>query len=192
MFRERPGPRAPCSGQRSGRYHVPPLRSATPEAFSLNRDRRRGSVPAMVRPLAVLGLLAACSPAPKAPLAGTSAEREDPSAATEPSAENGPDACRGTPTSGTKRELVSRAEQIRSCYDALLRKDPSRQGRIVVGLRISQDGEVAAAGLVQDDLRDPDFETCALERFSYPFHSPPASGCLTVEVPMRFAPTPGG
>jgi hypothetical protein len=61
----------------------------------------------------------------------------------------------------------------------------------VVGLRIAPDGQVASVGLVQDDLREPDFETCALERFSAPFDNPPTSGCLAVQVPMRFAPMPG-
>ena len=134
------------------------------------------------------GLHSACSPASKPARTADEAEPEPADPARETA---GDPACRGTPSSGTERELVSRAEEVRGCYDALIRRNPSRQGRVVVGLRIAPDGQVVTVGLVQDDLRDPDFETCALERFSAPFNNPPASGCLAVQVPMRFAPMPG-
>jgi hypothetical protein len=132
----------------------------------------------------------ACSQRPEARTAEQPENaRRDP-ATPQPQASG--DVCRGEPTSGTERELVSRAEQVQGCYDALLRRDRSRQGRVVIGLRIRPNGEIAAVGLVKDELRDPDFETCVLERFSLPFGNPPSGGCLQVEVPIRFAPKPGG
>lgn len=145
----------------------------------------------VARCFALLPVLAvACSHPPPANTGGEAGASGENASAANP--ENGSDVCRGEPTSATERELVSRAEQIQGCYDALLRRDRSRQGRIVVGLRIRPNGEIAAVGLVKDDLRDPDFETCALERFSLAFRNPPTGGCLQVEVPIRFAPKPGG
>lgn len=145
----------------------------------------------MVRSFALLSVLtAACSQRPEAHTAGRAATNPGGNPiAVDP--ENGSDDCRGEPTSGTERELVSRAEQVQGCYDALLHRDRSRQGRVVVGLRIRPNGEIAAVGLVKDELGDPEFETCALERFSLTFRNPPTGGCLQVQVPIRFAPKPG-
>jgi hypothetical protein len=145
----------------------------------------------MLRTCVLLSVVAmACSQRPEARTPDRPENAQGAPAAPQPEASG--DVCRGEPTSGTERELVSRAEQVQGCYDALLRRDRSRQGRVVVGLRIRTNGEIAAAGLVKDELHDPDFETCALERFSLPFRNPPTGGCLQVEVPIRFAPKPGG
>ena len=144
----------------------------------------------MLRTCVLFSLIAAACSQRSEPHTPDRSENAQGDPAAQPQASG--DVCRGEPTSGTERELVSRAEQVQGCYDALLRRDHSRQGRVVVGLRIRPNGEIAAAGLVKDDLRDPDFETCALERFSLPFRNPPTGGCLQVQVPIRFAPKPGG
>jgi hypothetical protein len=136
-------------------------------------------------------LAAACHPGPRAPMVGESTVPDEapetrdvrPHASSEPT---GP--CNGEPTAATTKELTARAGDARGCYEQLLRRDPTRTGRIVIGLRIGRTGVVQSAGLVEDEIVDPDFETCVLERVSIPVRHPPAHGCVEVQIPIRFAP----
>jgi hypothetical protein len=102
-----------------------------------------------------------------------------------------PGDCHGEPTPATTRELTARAAYVRRCYEELLHRDRGREGRIVIGLRVGRTGVIQRAGLILDELGDPDFETCVIERISLPLRSPPRGGCLDAEIPIRFAPKDG-
>jgi hypothetical protein len=96
--------------------------------------------------------------------------------------------CHGKSTRAMTNELTARADYVRGCYDELLHRDRSRKGRIVIGLWIGPTGVVQRAGLMEDEIDDPDFETCVLERVSLPLRHPPERGCAEVQIPIRFAP----
>ena len=135
-------------------------------------------------------LASACRPGPREPMVGESTVPEPPETHAAPNrASTAPaDGCTGSATRATTSELTARTGDVQGCYDELLRRDPIRKGKIVIGLWIGLTGVVQRAGLLEDEIDDPDFETCVLERVSLPLRHPPDHGCLEVRIPIRFAP----
>jgi hypothetical protein len=87
-----------------------------------------------------------------------------------------------------QQQLTERAAQTRSCYERLLQKDPTRQGRVLVKVRMSGAGEFEQATITEDDFSLPEFSECILARFREPTGTSIDANCVEVNVPFRFMP----
>ncbi len=107
-----------------------------------------------------------------------------------PSANPSGEACRGVATPRLVDELRARTTDTRLCYERALRDSPALAGRLVVSVRVTEDGSVAAVEFPEDDLRTDSVRDCARQIFLRPFSTPPERGCLVAVVPIRFKPKP--
>jgi len=94
--------------------------------------------------------------------------------------------CIGTIDSALQHQIAERAAQGRSCYENLLRRDPKREGRLVVILKLSGTGTIDSAGVSLDELADPETSECVLGYFKAPFNGSITDTCVVVNVPLRF------
>lgn len=86
---------------------------------------------------------------------------------------------------GAQRVLVTRATEVRGCYERALARDATLQGELTVRLRVEADGRVSQTALSGDDaLRGAGrcMET-ALRGLVFPA---PTGGAATVTVPYVF------
>jgi hypothetical protein len=85
-----------------------------------------------------------------------------------------------------QHQLAGRAAQVRFCYERLLRRDPRREGRLMVTVKLSGAGAIERAWITLDELADPETSECALSSFKEPLRGTVANGCAIVNVPLRF------
>lgn len=120
-------------------------------------------------------------------------EVEPPAEVAEPVAE--PKAPEDQPTIPSGRipaETIRRIVRInsgrfKSCYIDLLRRKPRTSGRIVTSFRISADGTVADASIVEasSDIRDNETSDCVTTAFSKLSFPSPGAESLTIVYPLR-------
>jgi hypothetical protein len=87
-----------------------------------------------------------------------------------------------------QRELASRAADLRGCYERLLRRDKTREGRVVVQVIVAEDGAILGATLVEDGIDDSELSECILSWFRPGLAARPQGGCANIRVPINFAP----
>lgn len=115
----------------------------------------------------------------------------------EPSVPTSPAEPAGQLEPATVRRVVAQhMSDVRRCYDALLRRNPSSGGRIVVEFRIATTGRVDSARATEDGIGDAAMATCltsAVQQWTFPA---PTGGPVTVSFPFQLqsgetpAPTP--
>lgn len=104
-----------------------------------------------------------------------------------PTASSSPDSeCHGAIDESLQHQLAGRAAQVRFCYEKLLSREPQREGRLMVTVRLSETGTIERARITLDELADPETADCALESFKDPLNGTPTGGCAIVNVPLRF------
>ncbi len=96
--------------------------------------------------------------------------------------------CTGTAPPGLKSALGAKAGQARGCYERALRQNPMLQGRIVIGVRVGEKGQVCSAGISSNGTGDPGVASCVLGMFRSASFPAPNGGCVDVNVPMNFVP----
>ncbi len=92
------------------------------------------------------------------------------------------------------REIVRRIvrahiNEVRTCYDRGLQKDPTLQGRVSVAFEINADGKVGSSTVQSNDLSDASVATCiaeAVERWKFP--KPQGGGVVRVAYPFNLSP----
>jgi hypothetical protein len=98
--------------------------------------------------------------------------------------------CGGTAPPELHAALSARAQQARSCYQAALRQGASGEGRVVVAVRVAQNGAACSVSLAADTLGNPGVSSCVTAKFrsgSYPL---PKGGCVDTQVPINFVSKP--
>jgi outer membrane biosynthesis protein TonB len=125
----------------------------------------------MIRVIPLLLLCAGCvntpevlpEPAPRVPAPGDRVVFPPPSAPTPRVWLLDPPVRRETEAdpSGLRRLLPL----LRRCYDRMMRRDPSLHGRLVIELRIGNDGAVVSAHIVESTLDHPSMTHCLLATF---------------------------
>jgi hypothetical protein len=96
------------------------------------------------------------------------------------------DECHGFIDESLQHQLAGRAAQVRFCYEKLLRREPQREGRLMVTVRLSETATIDRARITLDELADPETADCALASFKEPLNGTVAGGCAIVNVPLRF------
>ena len=128
----------------------------------------------------------AASPAKPAGHASTAEPASSsPAPATSPSRPDD-EVCHGLIDESLQHQLAGRAAQVRFCYEHLLRRDPQREGRLIVTVKLSGAGTIDRAWTTLDELADPETTECALASFKEPLNGSIAGGCAIVNVPLRF------
>jgi len=127
-------------------------------------------------------VVAAAPPAAAAETAAASSAR----ASQQVAASSRDDTCRGSIDEALQRQLVARATQVRLCYERLLGREPQREGRMMVTMRLSEGGTIDRAWLTLDELADPETADCALASFKEPLNGDIRGDCAIVNVPLRF------
>jgi hypothetical protein len=85
-----------------------------------------------------------------------------------------------------QRQLAGRAAEVRFCYEHLLRREPQREGRMLVTVKLSGTGTIDRAWITLDELAEPATADCALASFKEPLNGTIEGGCAIVNVPLRF------
>ena len=77
--------------------------------------------------------------------------------------------------------------EVRECYDAIGRTQPSARGRSAIKFGISPSGAVQTSCLVATDLGAPAVDACVLERaLNWRFPAPDGGGWVIVTYPFTF------
>jgi hypothetical protein len=95
--------------------------------------------------------------------------------------------CRGRPTPELGPALQVQAARARRCYNEALRQDPTVSGRMVVHLRVAQDGRTCPPMIHESSLPE-DLGACVLTYFQNASLPPPRGGCVEARIPIRFIP----
>ncbi len=87
------------------------------------------------------------------------------------------------------RTVAQRTNEVRVCYEMLLRRSASATGRVSVRFVIGADGRVTAAVVAESTLGDEETERCvaeAVRRWTFP--APEGGGVISVTYPFVFQP----
>jgi TonB family protein len=87
-----------------------------------------------------------------------------------------------------RRIIRAHINEVRSCYNAGLTKDPALAGKLVVRFELGADGKVTSAEIVDDQLGDATVGACvakALRRWTFP----KSEGGIVVSYPFEFSPS---
>jgi hypothetical protein len=98
------------------------------------------------------------------------------------------DACAGKAPPDLVSVVSRRAADAKRCYERALKDDPRLTGRLVVAIRIREDGSVAGVELTEDEIGNATLRDCVQETFSRAIAVHPEGGCIQVVVPLRFVP----
>lgn len=99
--------------------------------------------------------------------------------------------CTGRATLELEAAALNRAVQARRCYRQALVLDPTLRGKMLVTVRISEDGSVTEHRVVSSDMPAA-MNDCVVQILRQPGYAPPLGGCLDVTVPLAFLPRDDG
>lgn len=88
-----------------------------------------------------------------------------------------------------RRVVRAHINEVRSCYNKALIKDPTLGGKVVVDFTIGSAGKVTASSVASTTLTDEDVGTCiagAAKRWKFP--SPTGGGVVVVKYPFSLEP----
>lgn len=94
--------------------------------------------------------------------------------------------CTGSVEPALEKALQARGAQARSCYNLALEHQPELAGRLVLSVRVGENGETCRAAIAENDLESPEVEACVLQRFRNGQFPPPKGGCADTRVPLNF------
>lgn len=95
----------------------------------------------------------------------------------------------GLPPEVIRRVVYSHLHEIRACYEAALREDGDRMGRVTVSFVIAGDGHVQSATIRDAAFSAPRMERCFLAAVrSWRFPAPEGGGIVGVNYPFILAP----
>jgi len=89
-----------------------------------------------------------------------------------------------------RKVLAEGSSAIRSCYERQLRNDNQLQGKVVLQVRVGNDGKVAATR-VTGNLKDAEVKNCmqgVAKGWSFP--APAKGTCAVFDAPFKFTPKP--
>ncbi len=87
---------------------------------------------------------------------------------------------------GVKFAIVNHKEEIKSCYEAVLRRNPSASGLLTMRWDIEPSGRARKPTVISGTLRDKELETCLAARLEQWRFPKPVGGTVSFEYPFRF------
>lgn len=100
--------------------------------------------------------------------------------------------CEHSPTPELVEELRDRVVPAAHCYEEALSIDPAMTSRVVVALRIGDDGTVGSSTVLQSGTSNPLLRSCLLAIFAQPYEPPSDGICVDVRLPIDVSIKPGG
>jgi hypothetical protein len=92
----------------------------------------------------------------------------------------------GQTSSALNTALRSKAQSAQGCYQRALRT-AEISGSMTVSVAVGAGGAVCSASIVNDTVHSAEIASCVLGRFRGQTFPPPASGCVTLNIPISFA-----
>jgi hypothetical protein len=94
--------------------------------------------------------------------------------------------CTGSVSPRLEHELTARIADSHRCYDRELARRPGLHGRLLLQIRVAEDGYVCGARTLRDDLGDEEVAQCVLaEVGNAPLYGA-VGGCVSVNAPISF------
>lgn len=102
-------------------------------------------------------------------------------------------AAEGTLDKQVIKALVQKHQaEIKQCYEAGLREDPSLEGKVVVDFTIGSAGDVVQATIKESTLGREDIDACLINVVNgWRFEPPKGGGVVRVSYPFVFKTTDG-
>lgn len=97
--------------------------------------------------------------------------------------------CKGEVTGALRSALAGRGGAGRRCYEKSLAQNATLSGKMTMHVKVSPQGSVCAANIINDTLQDPGLANCILGVFRASTLPAPQGGCVEVDVPLNFVPT---
>jgi hypothetical protein len=86
--------------------------------------------------------------------------------------------------------IIGKKEQIKLCYEALLRRNPKATGDVRVRWTIEQGGRARDASIVSATLQDKELQNCLKARLLQWRFPEPKNGSVSFEYPFQFTTKP--
>jgi hypothetical protein len=91
----------------------------------------------------------------------------------------------GQGSSALTSAMQSTAEGARGCYKRALRSSQV-SGSITVSVRVGSNGSVCGASITNDTVGSSEIASCVLGKFQGRTFPAPQSGCVVVNIPLKF------
>lgn len=91
----------------------------------------------------------------------------------------------GLPSAALTQAVQSAAASARACYKRALRSSEV-SGSIALSVSIGSTGSVCSAAITQDTLGSAEISSCVLAKFQAKTFPAPKSGCVVINVPLKF------
>lgn len=91
----------------------------------------------------------------------------------------------GLPSAALTQAVQSAAASARACYKRALRSSEV-SGSIALSVSIGSTGSVCSAAITQDTLGSAEISSCVLAKFQGKTFPAPKSGCVVINVPLKF------
>jgi hypothetical protein len=82
--------------------------------------------------------------------------------------------------------VFAKREELRACYEAVLRRNDTLQGTVRWELRVALNGKLENARIAKTEIGDREFLLCLQERLKSWRFPRPQNGAITFEYPFRF------
>ncbi|KAB8031042.1 AgmX/PglI C-terminal domain-containing protein [Fluviispira multicolorata] len=82
--------------------------------------------------------------------------------------------------------IFNKKEELRSCYNTVLRKNPVLQGNLILRWRILESGKAANIVVLNSSIKDQNLITCIESRISFWNFPKPKNGSVVVTYPFQF------
>ncbi|WP_172603974.1 AgmX/PglI C-terminal domain-containing protein [Fluviispira sanaruensis] len=82
--------------------------------------------------------------------------------------------------------IFNKKEELRSCYNTVLRKNPVLQGNLILRWRILESGKAANIVVLKSSIQDQNLLTCIESRISVWNFPKPKNGSVIVTYPFQF------
>lgn len=120
------------------------------------------------------------------PASSSSKSAAGPAEASAFAAQNPCAACgEGVPSSALTQAMQSAAASARGCYKRALRSGEV-SGSIEISVSIGSTGLVCSAQIAKDTLGSAEISSCVLGKFQGKSFPAPKSGCVVINVPLKF------
>jgi hypothetical protein len=89
-------------------------------------------------------------------------------------------------TQGVRFSILNHKEEIASCYEAVLRRNPKASGHLTMRWQIDGGGRAQGPSVVSGTLRDKELEVCLAARLLQWRFPRPTGGTVSFEYPFKF------
>ena len=98
-----------------------------------------------------------------------------------------PQSCTGKVPPALRAAVQGRAFETRTCYDKVPQSKAGSNGDVTFNVRVSIDGSVQSASLVEDTFNVPEVTSCIEKIFKKRFDARPQGGCAMFVIPIHLA-----